>query len=1085
MPLGILIDLNTFILAATAVINLGLAVLIYLNNRKNEINISFSLLLFALALWVVISLIEFKVEKPELVLLFERLGFAIVSFIPALAFHFTLVFPKGLPLARSHKRFIYSLAVIFSLFSLTPLVVAGVWVKKLIHPFFAGFVYGPVYYLLLPYFVLLLGAAVVNLIKNFLRAAGEEKTGLFYVLFGGGTLAVVATATNLILPTFGISNLVMIGPLATVFMAGFVSYAIVKHRLLEIENFLSQGIFYLTFIGLIGGTTIALISRDFAFLLYFYVLLANFSLGLFVLLQNWRSSINRTFSFITLLTAFWILSIFILFRSREMAQYIFWGKMAFAAPSLIPSTFLYFTRVFPKRDRPLVTIEKFLLIIPALFFLLLTPTNAILKDVFVEAGRVNPVVGWAYPLFIIYFVIYMGYGLVNLIQKYNLAKGLERVQVGYFLLGASLSAFIGMLTNLILPFLGNARFTELGPLSTIFLVAFTAYAIVRHRLMGIDVVIQRGLIYTVAAAAIATLYALAIFFSEQFLRGIIGYSGILMTILAALIIALTFQPFIRFLQDITDRIFFRGRYDYQKTLRDVSSKIASIIRLEQLANLIVGSFLETMRVSEISLLLYDKDRHRFRSVSIDLKEALPRYKRIEMDERSPIISWLKIEKSILIKDEVDTEIERLGLVEGGEERKKNLEEVRDELDRIAVVAWIPIISKEELIGIITLGYKLSGDMFTDEDLGLLTTLANQAAVAIENAELYDEILSLKNYAEGVLQSMTNGVLTTNLEGKVITFNKMAEYITGLKISEVVGKSCNETWGEKGIIAEVICNTIKGRTYLNFEANLSTKERGLVPISLSTTLLKDSKGKNIGALVVIADLSEVKALEAKVRQADKLASLGTMAAGMAHEIKNPLSSMKVLAQLMSKKFEDEEYRKKFTDIMPREIARIDRIVESLLGFARATQPKFEKLKIDEVIGESLKIFEPHFEPGKIKVIKEFAHLPEIMGDREQLLQVLNNLILNAIQAMPEGGELKLVTKEAAPGIAIEVSDTGHGIPREHLKKLFDPFFTTKYGGAGLGLSIAHSIIDGHKGSIEVKSEVGKGTTFIITLPVSQV
>jgi len=201
-------------------------------------------------------------------------------------------------------------------------------------------------------------------------------------------------------------------------------------------------------------------------------------------------------------------------------------------------------------------------------------------------------------------------------------------------------------------------------------------------------------------------------------------------------------------------------------------------------------------------------------------------------------------------------------------------------------------------------------------------------------------------------------------------------------------------------------------------------------------------------------------------------------------------MKVLSQLIPRKIDDPEFKKKLAEIFPREINRIDRIVESLLGFARATAPAFEITNIENILEETLDYFANQAKEADVKIIKYFARLPEIEVDRSQISQVFSNLVLNAIQAMFLGGELRVST---LPGkkvdnflrnVKIQISDSGHGIAEEKLKKLFDPFFTTKHGGTGLGLTITHSIVDGHKGYIDVVSQLGQGTTFTITLPVSQ-
>jgi PAS domain S-box-containing protein len=744
--------------------------------------------------------------------------------------------------------------------------------------------------------------------------------------------------------------------------------------------------------------------------------------------------------------------------------------------------FLFFTHFFPREERPLEFYQGFIWFTFTTLFSVLSLTNLVVKGVVVSGNRFVLVPGPTFAFFIMFFVVVMGYAFYRLLKKYHRYTGTNKLQIGYTFLGFFLGSIFPVITNLVLPFFGRSELAGIGPFFTIIAIALISYAIVRHRLMSIEVVIQRSAVYGIATVLIMALYALAVIISETFLRKIMGYTSLVITAAAALLIAVLYQPLVKNFQNFADRVFFRGRYDYQKTLRQISHQIASVIKLEELTRLIVSSFIETMRVSEISFLLPEREGEHFRSLALNV----PRYKKIEIDVKNPIISWLNITKDILVKDEIEDEISR----EEAQKRKRNLEAVRDVMDRLGISVWVPIISKEELIGIIALGGKLSGDIFTSEDLALLNTLASQTAVALDNARLYDEVLSMKNYSEEILQSMTNGVLTTDIRGRVVTYNYMAEHITGRKFNEVIGKSCEEIWGGRGTIPAAVERTLKDHPLLNFETGISSPERGLVPVAFSSTVLRDGQGKKMGALLSIQDLTEVKELEDKIRRADKLTALATMAAGMAHEIKNPLSSMKVFAQLLPLKIDDPEYRKKLGEILPREIDRIDRIVESLLGFARSTAPTFEKMNIEEVLEENLQYFEEKAKNAGVKIQRDYSHLPEIEVDRGQISQVFSNLILNAIQAMPEGGEIKVSTfpgkmvEDVLQSIKVQVSDTGHGISEEMLKKLFDPFFTTKYGGTGLGLTIAHSVVDGHKGFIDVESKVGKGTTFTVTLPVGQ-
>jgi len=237
--------------------------------------------------------------------------------------------------------------------------------------------------------------------------------------------------------------------------------------------------------------------------------------------------------------------------------------------------------------------------------------------------------------------------------------------------------------------------------------------------------------------------------------------------------------------------------------------------------------------------------------------------------------------------------------------------------------------------------------------------------------------------------------------------------------------------------------------------------------------------------------------------EKLASLGTMAAGMAHEIKNPLVSLRTFTQLLPQRFQDEEFRKKFAAVVPQEIDKINRIAESLLRFGRPNKPELTQVSVNDILEEILALFDNEARKNNVKITTKMAELPKITADAGQLSQALVNIILNSIQSMQNGGELTVKTDvgevvkltpssgdaaeeevKPVPVVFVEVTDTGVGIPEENLKKIFDPFFTTKeVGGTGMGLPITLRIIEEHYGTIKVRSQIGKGTTFLITLPQS--
>jgi signal transduction histidine kinase len=233
-------------------------------------------------------------------------------------------------------------------------------------------------------------------------------------------------------------------------------------------------------------------------------------------------------------------------------------------------------------------------------------------------------------------------------------------------------------------------------------------------------------------------------------------------------------------------------------------------------------------------------------------------------------------------------------------------------------------------------------------------------------------------------------------------------------------------------------------------------------------------------------ADLRKTEAQLIRSEKLAALGQLAAGIAHEIRNPLTSINILIHSLTTTLPPETAHREDLQVIEEEIQRINEIVEQFLRFARPALPQFQETEIGTVFDETLHLLKPQLDGHRIAVNKEFKALPLVTVDREQMKQVALNLLINAVQSMPEGGRLDLSAKalDDNRGMRLSIRDSGIGIPPENLKRLFDPFFSTKEGGMGLGLSIAHRIIDQHQGKIEVESSPGEGTTFHIWLPLYQ-
>lgn len=365
-------------------------------------------------------------------------------------------------------------------------------------------------------------------------------------------------------------------------------------------------------------------------------------------------------------------------------------------------------------------------------------------------------------------------------------------------------------------------------------------------------------------------------------------------------------------------------------------------------------------------------------------------------------------------------------------------------------------------------------------------------IGLHRKELEDhlrQITSLKAYNDHILSSMTNGLITINMDGKIVTLNEMAERILKKAKEKMEGLFLEETLGESHPLFLLLNRTLSSGKGI-FHSEIELRENGeIFYLTASTSPLTDGEGKKIGVLAVFEDITGLKALEEKLRQADRLAALGTLSAGLAHEVKNPLSAIKTFVQLLPKKLENPSFMEKFNITVPREIDRINHLVEDLLELTRRRVRPFAPLDVNSLI---LQVVDLHGEEMKKKQIFFEDHLdrtvPQIHGDAEMLYRAFSNLVINAIQAMPRGGFLRIssVLRDfGSPELRIAISDTGVGMDPETVKHTFNPFFTTKDKGVGLGMALTRKIIEDHQGAIEVTSEKEVGTTFSLRIPVIKI
>jgi two-component system sensor histidine kinase AtoS len=417
---------------------------------------------------------------------------------------------------------------------------------------------------------------------------------------------------------------------------------------------------------------------------------------------------------------------------------------------------------------------------------------------------------------------------------------------------------------------------------------------------------------------------------------------------------------------------------------------------------------------------------------------------------------------------------------------------------------------------------------TRDEIGVLAANFNHmtrelrqhhAALAQTNQQLDQKVRELSilaNYNSNILTSMTSGLFTLDLEGRFETFNSQAEMITGLPAAEAYGQPYHHVFHDNVQLLQIIDASYQHRVPL-IAPRLEFRRRDgqRKPLALRTAMLQDHQAVTVGLLTIFEDLSPLHSLERQLSRADRLAALGQMAAGLAHEIKNPLTSIRTFTQLVSRRHHDPSFMEKFDRVVPSELERVNLIVEELLELARPTQLHLAAVTVPGILQRVIETYSERLRQQCISVKTDFAAaLPVLEADAEHLYRSFANITLNAIEAMPAGGELSIACRPvprslfdlAVPGerdalpasqihaavaldqyatdIEIVFSDTGEGIPAEQLEALFTPFYTTKPKGTGLGLALTLKSVEEHRGRIRITSNVGHGTTVTVTLPTTR-
>jgi PAS domain S-box-containing protein len=421
------------------------------------------------------------------------------------------------------------------------------------------------------------------------------------------------------------------------------------------------------------------------------------------------------------------------------------------------------------------------------------------------------------------------------------------------------------------------------------------------------------------------------------------------------------------------------------------------------------------------------------------------------------------------------------------------EAVRRTLEELDLNYFIPCRFRERTVAILGLGKTVDGDYLSSDDLELLFTIAGYVAIAIENARLYNsleqkamQIERLKDFSENIVESLKIGVLTVDLEDRIESWNPQLEDLLAISRSEALHHKLPEVLPQD-LVAEIASRAASDHVSGIYKFHLNTRAGNSVVINASIAPLVGKSGARLGRLILLDDITQRVRLEEQMVQTEKLTSLGLLAAGVAHEVNTPLAVISNYIQMLAKQIPSDDPRQKTIERIVKQTFRASEIVNNLLNFSRTGAAEFMEVDINNVLEETLTLVQHPFKTAQVNVVKNYREqLPPVLGSITRLQQVFLNLFMNARDAMPQGGMLEVRTATQNGSVEVEVTDTGSGIPPEHLHRIFDPFFTTKATGrgTGLGLSVSYGIIKEHAGKVDVRSTPGKGTSFRLEFPVAR-
>ncbi len=784
------------------------------------------------------------------------------------------------------------------------------------------------------------------------------------------------------------------------------------------------------------------------------IALIYLGIGLYVLLRRW-TAVGSTHFYIFCLVSFVFYSLHYTGKFNAFDWTVLWANEI--AWLLQPALFLHFVLTFPER-REFVSKHRWsipLLYLPGAVLLgIQLITLQFLKAsawLLFNLNRVH----WAY------LTVFFVSAATVLWRNYRQATTpILRQQLKWITRGT------------ILAITPKVSVLSLGLLPLTF-----GYAIFRYRLMDVDLIFKRGMAYTLAAAAIVGVYFAGVAAIALLVNTRVPSSGPYGLMVAIVVTALLFDPVRKWIQEKLDQFFYRTGYDYRRTLIEFGRELSSETDLDKMLSSLVDRVARTLLVDRIAIFLGNADSSRF-----------------ELSKSYGIAHVTGLDLTFLAKPRIEDAVGHI-FFENTHQLPRENATAQEAIRRLDLNYYIPCHARQKTIAFLGLGKTIQGDFLSSEDVELLEALAGYVGIAIQNGRLYasleqkvSEYERLKDFNENIVESINVGVMAVDLQDRIESWNSQMEVMYAQPRWQVVGRSLSEVFPAAFVEEFYRVRQNPGiHNLYKFRLGTPTGESRIVNVAMAPLVTR--KFSVVGRLVIMDDITERIELEVQLTQADKLSSIGLLAAGVAHEVNTPLAVISSYTQMLAKQLQSDPQKAGLLEKITKQTFRASEIVNNLLNFSRTTGTELTEISLNKVIADTLALLEHQFKVAHIQVQSElYDSLPLIQGNAGRLQQVFLNLFLNAKDAMSRGGVLNVATQNGE-FVSVRVSDTGSGIAQENIQRIYDPFFTTKTSpeegqnrGTGLGLSVTYGIIQEHAGNIRVESRPGEGTTFTLDFPL---